>query len=180
MKNFLIILCFISLPLFAQVNKGKIYLVCNEEKFDLPITQIVLRKENNLLISMRAEKSDSSSMQSISLEFSLPGLAKNEKISSDVEPRLSIISQTSKNHYGKRFNFNYGPKDAVIEMYYGDEKMNWSSPSFQFKFDKVEVTHSNEGLKIVGSFSGKFISTSRGIQPKTTVEIKDGKFEIIL
>jgi hypothetical protein len=180
MKKIITILFIITLPLLAQGNKGRISLVYNEEKFDLPITQIVVRKENSLMISVRAERSDSLGLQSVSLEFSLSSLAKDEKVSSQVEPRLAISSQVGKDRYGKRFTFNYGPKDAAIEMYYGNDRLNWSSPSFQFKFDAVDITHSNEGLKIKGSFSGKFISTPQGIQSKTMAEIKDGKFEIIL
>lgn len=181
MKKIAVILFVITLPLLAQSNKGKISLMYNEEKFDLPITQIVIRKENNVLVSIRAERSDSSGLQSISLEFPIDNMAVDPKISTD-NLRLLISSQERKDAYGNgnRFIFNYGPKDAIIEIYYKNEKLNWSSPSFQFRFDKIEITHSREGLKIKGSFSGKYISTPQGIQPKTMAEIKDGKFEIIL
>ena len=180
MKKIIAMLFVVTMPLLAQNGKGKISLVYNDEKFDLPITQIVVRKENNLLISVRAERSDSSSLQSISLEFSLRSMSKDEKVSSDAEPMLSISSQSSKGQSRKRVTFNYGPKDAVIEMYDGNDRLNWSSPSFQFLFDAVDIIHSHEGLKIKGSFSGKFISSPKGIQPKTMAEIKDGLYEIIL
>jgi len=180
MKKILVILFFITLPLLAQSNKGKISLVYNEEKFDLPITQIIIRKENSVMVSVRAEKNDSLGQRSISLEFPLASMAKDAKVTSNDELRLLITNQGRKDPYGKRFTFNYGPKDVVVEMYYGNERLNWSSPSFQFKFDKVEITHSGEGIKITGSFSGKYNSAQQENPLKTVAEIKDGKFEIIL
>lgn len=180
MKKMAIIFLLIALPSLAQNNKGKISLVYNEDKFDLPVTQIVVRKENSLMISARAERNDSLGQQMISLEFALVNMAKDAQLSSKDEIRLWIFNQEKKDPLGKRFTFNYGPKDVVVEMYLGNEKLNWSSPSFQFKFDNVEITHTNEGLKIKGSFSGKYNSTPQGTQLKTVAEIKEGKFEIIL
>ncbi len=168
------------MPLPAQSNKGKISLVYNEEKFDLPITQIIIRKENSVMVSVRAEKNDSLGQRSISLEFPLASMAKDAKVTSNDELRLLITNQGRKDPYGKRFTFNYGPKNVVVEMYYGNERLNWSSPSFQFKLSSVEITHSSEGVKMTGSFSGKYNSAQQENPLKTAAEIKDGKFEIIL
>jgi hypothetical protein len=179
MKNILFILLIAFIPSFAQTNKGNISLVYNDEIFDLPITQILVRKENNILVSIRAEKNDSSGARAISLEFPLESLSGNPKMTMD-EFRLSISSQDRKDPYGKKFTFNYGPKDAVVEMYYRNERMNWSSPSFQFKFDKVEIAHSDSGLIITGSFSGKYNSAQKDNPMKTVAEIKAGRFEIVL
>jgi hypothetical protein len=180
MKKILIIFFVIALPLFAQSTKGQISLIYNEEKFDLSITQIVIRKENSVLISIRAEKNDSLGQQSISMEFPLESMAIEPKVTTSDALRLLISSQRSNDHNGKRFTFNYGPGDVVVEMYYGNERVNWSSPNFQFKFDKVKITNSPEGIKINGSFSGKYNSAQQGNPLKTVAEIKDGKFEIIL
>lgn len=180
MKRIILILFITTLPLFAQNNKGRISLIYNEERFDLPLTQVIVRKENTVLISIRAEKNDSLGQQSVSLEFPLESLTIEPKVISGDGIRLLISSQDRKSSYGKKFTFNLGPKDVAVEIYYGNERLNWSSPSFQFKFDKVKITNTSEGLKITGSFSGKYNSGVNETQIKTVAEIKEGKFEIIL
>ncbi|MFA7227875.1 MAG: hypothetical protein WC061_02480 [Melioribacteraceae bacterium] len=179
MKKTLAILFVLAVAIPAQNSKGRISLIYNEAKFDLPITQVLIRKENNILISIRAERNDSSGSRAISLEFPLESLSGRPKITID-DFRLSISSQDLKDPYGKKFTFNYGPRDAMVEMYYGNERMNWSSPSFQFKFDEVEITHSDSGLIITGSFSGKYNSAQKDNPMKTVTEIKAGRFEIVL
>lgn len=181
MKKFIIISLIIVSQLSAQSNKGKITLTYNDEKFDLPITQSYIRKENDVLISTRAEQNDSLGIKMVSLEFSIKSLIERAQLSDEHALRIFISNEVRNNRSGnKRFVFNYGPKDVNVEIYYGEEKLNWSSPGLQFKFSDVSTSLTKEGLILKGSFSGKYTSKNLDSTFKTIAEIKDGYFEIIL
>lgn len=180
MKKLVVALLIVAFPILAQNTKGRISLIFNEEKFDLPITQVIVRKENDLLFSIRAEKNDSLGAQMVSLEFSIKSMTKEVDLSNPNDLRVSLTSQQRDDKFGKRFTFNYGPRDANVEMYYGNERVNWSSPSFQFRFNKIEITQSSNGLTIKGGFTAKYNADSQKSPLKATAEIKEGKFEIVL
>ncbi|KAF0153582.1 MAG: hypothetical protein FD143_114 [Ignavibacteria bacterium] len=182
MKKILMILFLFSTVTFSQVDKGRIRLEFNGEKFDLPINSIVLRKENEIVISARAEKNDSTGQQLISMELPFKELDKaNLGVGiKESELRFQILSRTKAYKIERRFNFNYGPKDVAVEFYYGKERVNWQYPSMQLKIEATKIDYNGKELKIVGGFSGKYKSNMPSESSKTIVEIKDGYFEIIL
>jgi len=60
MKKLIILVLVTGSLIFAQENsKGRISLVFNGEKIDLPIRNVTVMKQNNILISIRAEYNDS-------------------------------------------------------------------------------------------------------------------------
>lgn len=181
MKKLIIVLLIFVSQLSAQSSKGRITLSYNDEKFDLPITQAYIRKENDVLVSARAEQNDSLGIKMVSLEFSIKSLIENAQLSNEHALRIFISNEVRNNRsVNKRFIFNYGPKDVNVEIYYGEEKLNWSSPGLKFKFSDVSTLLTKDGLLIKGSFSGKYTSKNLDSTLKTMAEIKDGYFEIIL
>lgn len=182
MKKFALVIWLLLniMPLSAQVNKGRISLQFNEKKIDIPISSLYLRKENNLLLSVRAEKNDSTGQQSVSLEMSLDKLADKNYMSSNSDFRLRISTRDNYQKAGINFVFNYGPKEAQVEYYYMTERINWQGPSLQFKIDITKVEYTGNELKITGSFAGDFNSKVEGYPTKSVAKISEGKFEIIL
>ncbi|MFA7421419.1 MAG: hypothetical protein WCZ90_17180 [Melioribacteraceae bacterium] len=180
-KIFMLVIVF-ALPIFSQVNKGRITLSFNDEKFDLPINSLMIRKENEILVSLRAEKSDSTGLQQISFElpfkdFNKANLGVGIKES---ELRIQIVSHKRTEKLESKFMFNYGPRDVTVEFYYGKERVNWHHPSMEFKINATKIEYTGSELKIEGAFSGKYKSNMPSEASKTIVEIKDGYFEIIL
>lgn len=182
MKKLVMLIVLVAMPLFAQVNRGRISLTFNGEKFDLPINSIMIRKENEIVVSARAEKNDSTGQQFISMElpfkdFNRANLAMSIKES---ELRIQIVSRMTTDKIEKRFNFNYGPKNAMVEYFYGLEKVNWQYPSMNVRIDASKIEYTGSELRIEGTFNGKYKSNMPSQESKTIVEIKDGYFEIIL
>ena len=81
MKKYIFIaLMFICSITIAQENyKGQISLLLNEEKIELPINVVSLRKENKVLISIRAERNTEDIQQLISLEWEFKKLSTDDK-----------------------------------------------------------------------------------------------------
>ena len=75
MKKLLILTLLAASLFFAQENsKGRISFVFNGEKFDIPISTVTIMKQNNILVSARAEHNDSTIIQTVNLEmgFEMP------------------------------------------------------------------------------------------------------------
>ncbi len=182
MKKIFVLVVVLALPMFSQVNKGRIALSFNGEKFDLPINSIMIRKENEIVVSARAEKNDSTGQQLISMELPFKDFNKANLSMSikESELRIQIVSRRTTDKLEKRFNFNYGPKDVMVEYFYGKEKVNWQYPSMNVRIDATKIEYTGNELRIEGTFNGKYISNMPSQESKTIVEITDGYFEIIL
>ena len=184
MKKILVVLFLLSVCLFPQENKGRISLTFNDEKIDLAINTITLRKENHILISVRAEQNDSISQKMVAIELGFKKLTSDEKEGLDGEGiRMQIDTRDKSKEEGKSFIFRYPPlgeEDASYGVYNKGERMTWSVNSISMKLNIKEVNFSNGLLKIIGEFSGIFKSALDGKTRKEVAEIKDGVFEIII
>lgn len=182
MKKIFLLMLLLTIPLMAQINKGRIAMSFNGEKFDLPINSIMIRKENEIVVSARAEKNDSTGQQLISMELPFKDFNKANLSMSikESELRIQIISRKTTDKLEKRFNFNYGPKDVMVEFFYGKEKVNWQYPSMNVRIEATKIEYTGNELRIEGTFNGKYKSNMPSEASKTIVEIKDGYFEIIL
>ncbi|MCB0753179.1 MAG: hypothetical protein KDC52_17030, partial [Ignavibacteriae bacterium] len=72
----LILLC--SMAYGEENYKGKISLIFNGEKIELPINIVTLKKENKILISIRAEQSNEEDQQLFKLEWEMDKLTTND------------------------------------------------------------------------------------------------------
>lgn len=181
MKKLFLILLLGYFPIQAQIEKGKLSLIFNGEHFNIPINMIDIRKENNLLISVRAEKNDSAMHQMISLEFQLGKLAADNKINSlDVEGfRIQIMSTNHEEKSGKNFHLNI-LDGGSFEYFNRGERMTWEFKNVQMKMNIDDVKYTGERLIITGKFEGEFRSSVTSDINKNSAEIKEGLFEIVM
>jgi len=188
MKKLIILVLVTGSLIFAQENsKGRISLVFNGEKIDLPIRNVTVMKQNNILISIRAEYNDSTIQQIVAFEIGFKKLSPGDS-SLDYPITMNINVRNHSNNSGKNLTFSYvhdGAKSgdekneqASYGIYSRGERLSWDINSFQLSIYVANVIYTGKELKITGSFSGIFRST---IAPKDQIaEIKDGKFEIII
>ncbi|MCL5029878.1 MAG: hypothetical protein M1480_12770 [Bacteroidetes bacterium] len=190
MKKIFIIIFISAISLFAQENnKGRISLVFNGGKIDLPINTVTIMKQNNIIISVRAEHNDSTSQQMVSLELgfrklSTEGGGINESFRIDINVRDNS-KLSGKDLSVWWFDYNKDPlkeKEAKESAHYGvfnkGERVSWEINTLSLRINATKIIYDGNNLKIIGEFSGTFRSTLA--KDKEISEIKDGKFEIII
>ena len=182
MKKLVIVFLLAFVTVFPQQNKGKISLTFNGEVIELPINTLTLRKEDKILISVRAEQNDSVTQKMIALELGFKKLTVDDKTGPDIyETRLQISSKKNLDYSGKEFILNFSKGgEGRYGIYKKGERVSWDITNIQMKFSMKEISYENDRLIIEGEFSGTFRSTLDGTLRKDIAEIKDGKFEIIL
>ncbi len=182
-KILLIALLILTANISAQENySGRISLTFNDEKIDLPINSVMLRKEDKINISIQAERNEDTISQRIGFELVL----KNLEINKTQQPsafRINVNTRTKKDSQFEEFRFDYLPDQQVAYYGFGNdiEKATWNINSLEFKIGIEEITYSNKSFIINGIFNGIFRSLNRKGEPrKDVVEIKNGKFEIVI
>lgn len=179
-------LAFASVLSAQENNKGNISLIFNEYKIDLPVTSIILRKENLIRLSIRGEQSIDDDQKIIALEFSLKDLKTDTKEFVLEGTRINIlIRRNGIDSHGEELLVWFPENDfsegkAHYSVYKKGQKLNWDISSFNMKFNIDNISYFNGSLKINGSFSGKFRSDLTKDPFESTAEIKDGKFEIVI
>lgn len=179
-KSFVIILILFCSISFAQENyKGKISLIFNGEKIELPINVVSLRKENKVLISIRAERNNEKVQQLISLEWEFKKLSTNDK---DLSMYDAFLLNVVNNVEGKKdellFRMTNDANDGELVVKKGYRI--WNLASFAMKFNIENVSFENSSILIKGNLSFK----ARDAKSKTPLEpiseIEDCEFEIII
>lgn len=192
----IIVFILTALPMFSQeLYKGNISFTFNNEKYDLPLNTVSIRKENDLIISARGEKNDSFVQQMVSLEFSIERLGVDLQAGSIIFKdgirdehgkklfgktfAISFQSRDSRNNSGESLSYSTEVNRAQIEIYKSYNRSNWQAPAVIFTARIDEISYKNNELRIKGPFSAKF-EKLEDKQSKTLVELKEGKFEIVL
>ncbi len=182
MKMLAIIIILAFVTVFPQQDKGKISLNFNGELIELPINTLTLRKEDKILISVRAEQNDSVSQKMIGLELGFKTLSVDDRKEPDLyETRLQISTRDIKESSGKELLLSlHGEPEGHYGIYSKGERVSWDISVLQVKFSMTKISYENDKLIIVGKFSGTFHSMLDRTVRKDIAEIKDGKFEIII
>ena len=165
-----------SFALAEENNKGKISLIFNGEKIELPIDIVTIRKGDNIIISTRAVSSNKKVQQMITLEWEVENLsAKDSSLSLYNNFRLNIRSNKKEE---LRFRMNNNGKEGELFVRKGNR--TWKLTSFAMKFGIEKISFENASIIIKGSLSLK----ARDVKSKTPLEavseIEDCKFEIII
>ena len=181
MKKYLIIalilLCSIA---YAQESyKGKISLVFNGEKIELPINVITLKKEDKVLISVRAEQSNEEGKQLFKLEWEMNKLSTNDE---DLTMTDAFLLNVVNNVEGKidelRFRMDNNDEDGELFVQKGDR--TWNLTSMAMKFNIGNVSFDNSSILIQGSLSFKARDGKSEDPIKSVSEVEDCKFEIVI
>lgn len=179
-KYFVVILILFCSITFAQGNnKGEISLIFNGEKINLPINVVTLRKENKVLISIRAERNTENVQQLFSLEWEFKKLSNDDKDLSMYDAFLLNVVNNSKGRKDElRFRMNNNATDGELVVKKGYRI--WNLASFSMKFDILNVSFENSSIIIKGSLSLKARDKNSKTPLEPVSEIKDCKFEIVI
>ncbi|MCX6151162.1 MAG: hypothetical protein NTX22_11600 [Ignavibacteriales bacterium] len=186
MRRILFIILLVSIVYIpAQENyKGKISLTFNDEKMDIPINNIMIRKESQIIVSIRAERNEDSVQQMISMELSLKNLSSDEKSGPnpyDMQLRIFKRKINEKhNPFTEEFGYDFEKERLYFRTENNDEKMSWEIKSFHIRMSDTKITFNDGSLIIKGSFSFDCFSEKSKKEILTVVEIKDFNYEIII
>ncbi len=181
MKKYLVIALILLYSIaYAQENyKGKISLIFNGESIELPITVVSLRKENKVLISIRAENNDEKIQQLFSLEWEFKKLSTDDK---DLNMYDAFLLNVVNNGEGKidelRFKMKNNAEDGELFVQKGNR--TWNLTSFAMKFNIENVSFENSAISIKGNLSLKARDAKSEDPMKSVSEIEDCKFEIVI
>ncbi|MCF6269191.1 MAG: hypothetical protein L3J41_05755 [Melioribacteraceae bacterium] len=176
---FAALLLFSSIVSAQENYKGKISLIFNDEKIELPIKVVSLRKENKVLISIRAERNTEDIQQLFSLEWEFKKLSTDDKDLSMYDAfLLNVINNRKDKKEELRFRMNNNATDG--ELFVKKGKRTWDLTSFAMRFEIENISFENSAITIKGGMSLK----ARDVKSKTPLEavseIKDCKFEIVI
>jgi hypothetical protein len=182
MKNNIFTSLLLSIILLSSSyadDKGRISLIFNDAKIDLPVNSVVLRKENSIVLTARAELNNENIKQLISMEISFNSLSKDSidiYNSFLIEVRNQDSTISSREVLIIRFenNGNSG------EVSYAKGNKSWTVNPFVLKFDVSKIDFANDHLIIQGTFTVAIRSQESDTPLEPIAEIKDGEFEIIL
>lgn len=181
---FILVLFTAALGLRAQeaaegMRKGTISFRMNNMEYSAPVTSIIIRKENNLLISVYSEMVKEGNADRASMSFAVSELRKGAGIIegySAFDYQSVKKGQTDRNGNPRSFHFSaQGNKGRLSTQYTNFEYPNSTTSIF---IDEVMIE--NGKLRIKGRFEGMFISPEEQPMSVTRCELKDGRFEIIL
>jgi len=181
-KYLLIVLILLCSMVYAQENyKGKISLVFNKEKIELPFNIITLRKENNIIINARAELNKEDIQQLINIQLSLKDLSMNER-SIDVSKSFlfEIRNRTRKQKYANILLLSLDRNTNKSNIQYSEKGYPWQITSFNLSMNLTKIFFVENKLIIKGKFNIEARSEKSKEPLKPVVEIKNGKFEIII
>jgi len=182
MKNiiFVLVLLGFCFSLSAQENyKGKVSFTFNEEKIELPINLVSLRKENKVLITIRAEQNNEEAQQLFSLEWEFEKLSNNDKDLSMYDAfLLNVVNNKGDDKDELLCRFTNNAKDGGIVVKKGKRTLNILS--FRMKFNIESVSFENSSINIRGNLGFKARDSKSETPLEPVSEIKDCKFEIVI
>ena len=180
MKNIIVALLIFSSIIFAQENyKGKVSFIFNDEKIELPIKTVSLRKENKVLISIRAEQNNENVHQYFSLQWEFEKLSTDDKDLSMYDAFSSAVGNRNKSKKEElRFRMNNSANDGELFVKKGNR--TWKLASFAMKFNIESISFENSAITIKGSMSLKARDAKSKTPLEPVSEIKDCKFEIVI
>jgi len=174
-----ILILFCSITFAQENNKGKISLIFNDEKIDLPINVVTLRKENKVLISIRAERNTENIQQLFSLEWEFKKLSTDDK---DLSMYDAFLLNVVNNKQGQKdellFRMTNDGNDGELVVKKG--MRYWNLASFDMKFNIENVSFENSSIIIKGNLRFKARNKNSKTPLEPVSEIQNCKFEIII
>lgn len=181
-KVYLLVLFLVPFLYAQQNNKGSISLVYNGEKIDMPINSATIHKENAILLSIKAEQTESGTNQMVVLELGLNELSSDSDAEKLEGTRIKITTKNISDNSGKELSVRFSDDKDKSEAYYGilnkGKKQSWGITSVSLKINITNVKYTKGALHISGEYNGTF--GSKDAPEGEIAEIKNGMFEIII
>ena len=188
MKKILALISLAAIGCFAQQNNnGNISLVFNDEKIDMPINNILLNKDDSIVLSYKAEKHVSNVQQFVTLTLGLKQLSSEPEAESLEGTKIIIRTRDKKTDSGKELSVWFDEdeskhrKNQLETIHYGiyskGESINWEITSVSLKIDITEVQLKDGVMHIKGEFNGEF--KSNAAPTGKIAKIENGEFTII-
>jgi hypothetical protein len=178
MKKYLVVaLILLGSILYAQENnKGKILLTFNGEKIELPINVVTLKKEDKVLISLRAEEGNEEGKQLFKLEWEM------NKLSTKDEDLIMSDAFLLNNVDGKidELRFKMENNDEGGELFVQKGGRTWNLTSMAMKFNIESILFENSSILIGGNLSFQARDAKSETPMKSVSEVEDCKFEIVI
>ena len=180
MKQIILVVILLTISVDAQENyKGKVSLLFNEEKIELPINVVSLRKENKVFISIRAERNSETVQQLFSLEWEFEKLSTDDKDLSMYDAfLLNVVNNMGDEKDELLCRFTNNAKDGGIVVKKGKQTLNLLNIAMRFNIESVSFE--NASINIRGNLSFQTRDTKSETPLEPISEIKDCKFEIII
>jgi hypothetical protein len=177
MKKYLVVaLILLGSILYAQENnKGKILLTFNGEKIELPINVVTLKKEDKVLISVRAEEGK----QLFKLEWEMNKLStKDEDLIMSDAFLLNVVNNVDGKIDELRFKMENNDEGGELFVQKGDR--NWNLTSMAMKFNIESILFENSSILIGGNLSFQARDAKSETPMKSVSEVEDCQFEIVI
>lgn len=182
MKNiiFVSVLLGFCFSMSAQENyKGKLSFTFNEEKIELPINLVSLRKENKVLITIRAEQNTEKVQQLFSLEWEFKKLSTNHEDLSIYDAfLLNVVNNRGNEKDELLFRLTNDGKGGGLVVKKGKRTLNLLSLAMKFNIESISFENSSINIKGNLSFQARDKDSKTPLEPVS--EIKDCKFEIVI
>jgi len=180
MKRIILVLILLTISVAAQENnKGKVSLIFNGEKIELPITMVSLKKENVIVLSMRAEKNGNDIQQLVSFQLGFKKLSSEDKYLEVYDDfLLNVINKRAGKNEEILFRMIENATDGELTVKKGNR--TWNLASFGMKLNIEKVSFENSHIIIKGSLSFKARDKNSKTPLEPVSEIEDCKFEIII
>ncbi len=170
-KIALLIMLTTSLLIAQNNNKGRISLLFDGEKIDLPLKYVTLHKDDNVKISARGESNIDDLVQQISLEFALTNLGSREVMAEYTGIQINIKR-------GEYIRNSFSVRGNNADFSSARERFSYVNVPTRFSIDQVRYEEGE--LKITGSFEGTYTIDEGKTKSASKTEIKEGRFEIII
>lgn len=182
MTKLFLFLVLLSITISGQkTDKGFVKFIFNGELVTMQLTSVHMLKENNIILNMRADYTDSTVNRTFDMQLVLNSLSVNEKKDFDCDIYQSRIQYYTRNiqaNSGNELMLNFPGNEGRFGKFGKGERITWEITSLQMKIEDAAITYDKDKLSIAARFALTLRCTIDGVTKKEIAELKEGSFEI--
>lgn len=164
MNTIKIMTLLFSLICFSFAGKGNIQFTLDQEKYDLPLDRVIVRVENNILISLRAEINNEKEMKLVNLEFALNSFSDTRTLTEFTQLEIRAKKVKSSKETRVLISGEQATTGSLPDTLQGTSAIILQKSIFR-----------NGHLEIEGTFNLEYKS-----EKKQEITVNDGRFTIII
>jgi len=162
-----------------ESNKGKVSLIFNGEKIELPITTVSLIKEDVIVLSIRAEKNRDNIEQLVSFQIGFKKLSTEDKYLEIYDDfLLNVVNKGDGKNEELLFRMEKGGAEGEVTVKKGNR--TWNLANFAMKINFEKVLFENSSLIIKGDLSFKFRDTKSETPLEPICKVEKFSIEIVI